>query len=511
MIMTLRKKVLIAGIVAIATTPAWAGYQQAQEAYRKQDYARSAALFYNAYNAPADKAEKAKSEWGLAESLNKLGLYYSASKYYSVIVRRGSDGSNPFFRMAMEQLGVINSRVSLGQSHIVQLFKAKIEPSDVPGPARGFYFYYLGVEAFSARALEKAGDYFEKVPSGSSYFLGAQFHLGVIANLSGQHSRAVSYFERVLSASRNEDDLQEMREMSIMNIARIYYETKRYAEAIGYYGQIPRDSENWLDAIWETSWAFFFMQKFNNTLGQIHTLHSPFFINRFYPESYILQSITFLRLCRYDQVKDSMKKFKDRYQPVFGEIKSMLSRYSGNPRGFFKLVYDYRTGNGKQYERVEEIIRKLSYTDSFKGAVDTIRFSDRETDQLERYQGVWSSSGLIGSLKDFLQQKKTAAITSSGRQMYELSTTYYQTLLDLSNQTKLIVAEMQLGKLASLRSKIRSSSVQERAEFIGGMQKLNIGQSLEYWPFEQEYWEDELGFYVYNMESKCKAEGDGDN
>ena len=84
-----------------------------------------------------------------------------------------------------------------------------------------------------------------------------------------------------------------------------------------------------------------------------------------------------------------------------------------------------------------------------------------------------------------------------------MGTTYYSQLLDLSNQTKLIVAEMQLGKLAKLRSKINVGQSYDKVQFIGGMQKLRIGQSLEYWPFEKEYWEDELGFYVYNMKSQC--------
>jgi hypothetical protein len=72
----------------------------------------------------------------------------------------------------------------------------------------------------------------------------------------------------------------------------------------------------------------------------------------------------------------------------------------------------------------------------------------------------------------------------------------------------LIVAEMQLGKLANLRSMIKVGDDERKVQFIGGMQKLNINQTLEYWPFEGEYWEDELGFYVYNMASKCTTKDD---
>ena len=54
-----------------------------------------------------------------------------------------------------------------------------------------------------------------------------------------------------------------------------------------------------------------------------------------------------------------------------------------------------------------------------------------------------------------------------------------------------------------LRNFIRKGKSSNKVQFIGGLQELNINQTLEYWPFEGEYWEDELGFYVYNLDSKC--------
>jgi tetratricopeptide (TPR) repeat protein len=492
-------------LVLLLPEQAFADYRRARALYAKRDYVEAADAYFKVYSKPKNLVEKRKSEWGLAESLQKIGLLYSSSKYYSIIVRRGRRSSNPFFRSAMEELGRINAELSLGQSHIVQLFKAKVRASDVPGPARGFYFYYKGVEAFARERYELAENYFRKVPSSSSYYLGAAFHLGVITNLAGRHSRAVTYFEKVLAGSRGRRQYQEIREMALLNIARVNYELKRFTQAIAYYGQIPRSSDNWLDALWEASWAFFFMQKFNNTLGNIHTLHSPFFENRFYPESYILQAITFLRLCRFSQVKESMRQFKRRYSPVYGDVKAMLNRYRGDPKGFYKLVYDYKRGRLPRFRKAEEIIKKLSLIDAFKGARDTIRFADREIDKLRRFRG-WRESGLLSTLGSFLKSKKSAAVSNAGRRMFREGATYYRHLLDLSNQTKLIVAEMQLGKLQKLRSLINVGQEDDKVQFIGGLQKLKINETLEYWPFEGEYWEDELGFYVFNMESRCEGE-----
>ncbi len=490
--------------LACSSRSAVANYAAAQQAFAKRDYIRSASAYFQSYSYPKSRSEKVNAEWGLAESLKSVGLLYSASKFYSLMVRRGPKRSNPYFRKALEELGRINSTINLGQSHIVQLFKTKISPSNVPGVARGFYFYYLGVEAFSKRKFEQAQRYFNRVPSGSSYSIGAQFHLGVVANLSGKHSRAINHFERVISSVSRSSRWRELREAAVMNIARVHYETRRYRQAIRFYRQIPRDSDSWLDALWEASWAFFIMQNHNATLGNIHTIHSPFFLDRFYPESFILQAITFLRLCRYDEVKKSLRSFRFRYKGVFSDVKSMLSRYDGNYKGFFRLVYSYRVGDLNRYRNAWSILDKLSRTDNYKEAGDTIRFADRELSRLSKFRRYWRSSGLEGELGSFLSSKKSAAQIDAGRRLYNKGASYYSYLKELSDQTGLIQAEMLEGKLDVLRKKIKVNNPNnKKVQFIGGMEELSVAQRYEYWPFVQEYWEDELGYYVYNIGSRC--------
>ncbi|MEY2987598.1 MAG: hypothetical protein RJB13_1119, partial [Pseudomonadota bacterium] len=43
----------------------------------------------------------------------------------------------------------------------------------------------------------------------------------------------------------------------------------------------------------------------------------------------------------------------------------------------------------------------------------------------------------------------------------------------------------------------------DSSEWGEGMKELDLKRQLEFWPFEQEYWEDELGAYVYNIDSRC--------
>lgn len=487
---------------------ALANLQNISALYSRGDYPAAASASFQLYSSSRNAQEKLNAGFFLARALQALDLPYSASRFYGAIVRQGPV-NNPFFRQAFEQLGIINSTVSLGQAQIVQLVSGRnggpMNPEYIPGAARGFYFYYQGVENFDDRKYEAATREFRAVPGGSPYYLRAQFHLGVISNLQGRHSQAISYFSGVASGARRDDEGEHLRDAAIMNIARVEYETKRFVEALQQYGRIGRDSDLWLDAQFEGSWAYFMIQKHNSALGSLHTVLAPFFENRFYPESYILQSITFLRLCRFDETKAALERFRDRYQPLFGELKKLINDYGENHRGFYKLVYDFRAGSLTRFKEAWPIFDSLSRTDAFREGAISVRNSDSELARLSRFGGKWASSGLQEELRNFLGKKKAVASDEAGRRLYQKLSDQRDYLKDLSRQTEFINAEMLLNRVDALRASLQVSTAEKRINFIGGFQILNIGQELEYWPFQGEYWEDELGYYVYNIDSSCSA------
>ena len=88
-------------------------------------------------------------------------------------------------------------------------------------------------------------------------------------------------------------------------------------------------------------------------------------------------------------------------------------------------------------------------------------------------------------------------------------------LNELYEQVKLIEAELMVGEVSEMRDKISGKTKSSKDTFIGGMQEIKLGQRLEYWPVSKvreaedfpdryEWWEDELGFYVYNLTTQCK-------
>ena len=492
--------VILAFGALIHPEPAQANLAKAQSLFKNKRFMAAAPEYFKAYSYPKSAQEKSAAIYGLARALEKSGLRYSASKYYSLVFLQGSQ--HPNFRNAMSALGRIDTRVGLGRSHAIQLFSQKISPSSISGAARGFYFYYQGLEAFSDGRYRDASKNFSRVNAASSYYHKAQFHLGVVTTLSGNHARAIKYFQTASTGSIT------LRTQSILNMARVHYERRQYRKAFRQYSNIQRDNEYWLDTIFESAWAFFILKKHNNVLGNIHTMHSPFFVDRFYPESYILQAITFLRLCRFPQVKQSQRAFRAKYKPINVALRRLISEYRSRPREFFDIVKSYKDGSLNRYQKAWPIINSLARTNVFKSSFATVRKSDQELSRLSSTPTTWRNVGLEDELSTFLTKKREAAMLTGGTYLIETALESHQYLKELSSQTDFIQLEMNLGKIDKLREKLKvvASREEERTNFIGGLQELKVGQKLEYWPFQGEYWEDELGGYVYNIDSRCTAQ-----
>jgi hypothetical protein len=505
---------LALGLALPARALAQNAYAEAQRTFQARDYVSSARLFYS-LSIASQGDTRSKAEFGLAESLKKAGFPYGGAFFYSRIVAQGA--KNDFFRFAIDNLGDANSRTPLGRAAISGIFAGKIDPLQVPPGARGFYFFFKGLEAFDEggasaasgaggggtgmQAVARARSEFERVPSGNPYYPRAQYYLGVISAVLKDSDGALGAFSRVIRTSSSDN----LRQLATLGLARVYYERKDYRRAFSYYSQIPRDSDMWLQTLFEGGWAFFMIQRHNNTLGNNHTIHSPFFENRFFPETYILNAITYLRLCRYQALRDQLRKFQERYKPTFADLNNLLKKYQGNPEAFYSAVARYRsTGRLGEYNAATEVIDAVSRSDAFKEAAIVVRGLEREAAQLRSQGARWEMSGLADVLRVSYENRRKATIRVAGEVLFAQAVQQFRYLRDLSDQTRLINLEMLSGRTDQLRARFNPEQQQNDGTSWGeGMKPLNLKSEIEYWPFEGEYWEDELGGYVYNIDSKC--------
>ena len=133
-------------------------------------------------------------------------------------------------------------------------------------------------------------------------------------------------------------------DLAWLSLARVYYTAANKVDdetgerevdgtllgaAVDAWSRIDTDSEYWLDALFEGSFAFFLADEFSRALGNIHTIFSPYFEDSYYPEALVLKSVVFFYNCQMENATAMVTKFHERYDPVQTELQRQARRVQG--------------------------------------------------------------------------------------------------------------------------------------------------------------------------------------
>lgn len=479
---------------------AFASLAKGSFALKKKKYSEAAFHYFNAIDSTSTKNKIANAELGLARAFVGLSWLASASYYLKRIIK-ASAGKGRLFELALEELYKLDVNHHLGYKEIATLLPKKFVVGKLNPHLASFVNFYVGKDLINRGRFKEAENLLKKVTQTSYYYKKALFHRGVALHFLGDSKAAIASFESLVSQSSSKQD-EWIRSQALLNIARVFYEKSDYFNSIKYYSQVKKNSELWLTAVFEGAWAFFLMKKPNNTLGNIHTLQSPFFSERYFPESNILQAVTLLRFCMFAKVKESLSIFKELYTKPLSEMNDLLKASRKNIEILPNLIAEIESGDLKEYPKLKAIFIELSNNDIVKMMVERNSLLNSESELINKTEPI-ASSPHKKRLNVIVKRAKKLAVRDYSGYLRERLNNHQNDLNKLHEQVKLIDVEMLLGQIDTLRRQLNFTSYAHKGNFIGGMQPLKIGQKLEYWPFDGEYWKDELGGYVYNLESHC--------
>ena len=130
---------------------------------------------------------------------------------------------------------------------------------------------------------------------------------------------------------------KNLRNLAALSLGRIYYEEKDFQRSVFFYRQVEKDSLHYYDALFEQAWPLFMFGKPNHALGALYSLQTPFFDNRYNPESSILKSIIYFWICHYDQSRNSLATFLDKHQRTSKVINTFAKKGALTPATAFKV------------------------------------------------------------------------------------------------------------------------------------------------------------------------------
>lgn len=353
-------------------------------------------------------------------------------------------------------------------------------------------------------AAEQGLNLIGQVDKESKFFPRARYLEGLLAFFDGQDTKAVAAFQdvvRVLNPRAGARLDPKLREMAFLSLARIHYGHKQFDKSVYYYDQIDRDSENWLTALFEASWAYYRRGDFEKALGNLLTLHSPFFEREYFPESQMVKAIIYFEACRYAETRDIVDRFIDRFTAVMKAI-DKIAQSQDAPELLYERIAQLQKEAALNQDDVTSRVVSLALNDS------DIRTARKVVLQVNEQLELWrksSESFRQSRLGEDLNTELKDGLAARTREAGEITRRKFEAelyaLKGLLAQALRIKIEVARSERDSIEKKMRNEATGD--ELVPATARTVVDDEHVYWPYEGEYWRDELGTYELDF-TQCR-------
>ncbi|RME22760.1 MAG: hypothetical protein D6806_12425, partial [Deltaproteobacteria bacterium] len=380
-------------------------------------------------------------------------------------------------------------------------FGLDLETEEKPGPAE------LPTDAIGF--LSKAKALLIQVSEKSKFYPRAKYLEGIILYKQGNHQDAVEAFKsvvRILHPKRGKFRDDELREKAFFQLARIHYEYKQFRYALFYYDHITPDSEAWLEALFEASWAWFRLGKYQKTLGNLITLDSPFFRDEYFPEGLVLKAVTYYENCRYPESNQIVKEFKERFEPLHDALDRLLKKAKTPETAYRKLLAIQKAPPSGEAGRMLRRILKLALSDKdLKLLNSSVLEIDRELRRIARAGSSFTDSKIGKRLVMFLNERRRELVKRAGQLTQNRLQREKRYLAGLLAQAIRIKVENDTAELEVLK-RVQAGEMDLGPILLPYEWSAAVDDEKLYWPYQGEFWRDELGTYEYTLTWGCRKQ-----
>ena len=374
--------------------------------------------------------------------------------------------------------------------------------------------YLLGRARYGAGRFGEAVHLLSEVPEDSPHALEARFFEGIAHVRRRRAQPALAAFRGVIEAveagrTGGNDEPERMRDLAWMSVARLYYSlamqlpARRNAEAsellghaIAAWRNIPLSSEHWLDSFFEETWALYVAGQPARALGHVHALESPYFRARAEPEALVVRAMIQFEHCQWDAVEHGLSQFHARFDPRLDAAERAL-RMAARNEDAFRMLVAVRARNSRVPGAARPAIRAAFDDRALLRHLEDVRALDRERRRLERIgEGVLETSLYTRVAADHAVLR-SLAVERTG----ELARARIARLVEALRERMTQMDTIELELSTQRRMELERPNPAPMEPPTGG--RIVAVQGDQVWPWDGEWWRDELPFYLQEIDNRC--------
>jgi hypothetical protein len=435
--------------------------------FQDQNYREACPYFYQYVSTYSpDVADYEWAEFFLGVSLKKLGYSHAASE---ILARLVSRKPNPrIVEYSLEIFESMSRTQVIDNDLVIYQTVCDHEFGYAKGDLADFIHYYQGIYDWEHGLFAWGDDHFAKIKPGTYYFYKFLNQKALLKIYQNRIDEAVPLLKQILSSSCTDENLKDDVRKTL---ARLLYEQGRFKESDLLYQTIEENILAQSQNLMERAWAHYRIGDPEKAMGLLYAFEAPSFQNSLTPEYYMLKSFIYKDVCHYQSALSVVEEFKGHYGKALSGI-YQRSKISENNDLLLLLL------NKRNIKQTWDFLQLLE-----KEKAGCEEFKREGSDEFYQY---------LDKIYAFQIAESTSVLQSQIESEYEK---YANDLLQYEEEAHLMAYEIGLDMYQRVNQYHYSDEQKSDKD---------ASQGIVVYPFQGEFWNDELADLKVVLPNKCK-------
>lgn len=327
---------------------------------------------------------------------------------------------------------------------------------------------------------------------------------GAVSSSLNDHKEAETQFKDCIRTSESrmgrvesitqKRQLQVNRDYCIAGIARVQFSQNNFSQAELAYLDVAKDSFVWPEILFEEAWTSYYLKNYNRTLGKLVSYKAPVFDFIFKPEIEVLRALTYMKMCLYDDAKDTVDGFYNELLGPSRDLRSFLLKRGKDYRYYYNLMADYEGNKPSPLPIVDNVLKTVQKDAAFLEMKSALTSAIAEFNLLTKKPASSMNANLTKNVKTLVDEYRTALGAYVRAGLVSKYSELYSAFQGMSY--------IKLEVLAQRKERLyRSDAAPGKKR--GDVKYIDRNDKQYFWNFNGEFWADELGDYVFALRSEC--------
>ena len=445
-------------------------FASALNEFHSEQFGSAAGDFYIFLTrAPGGTDNYGWAQYFMGECLYNLGYTYAAQVYYYLVAKTRSQPE-----VLVDTLSRLESITHTQVFDEELIYKDLVYDGDfgvLPPNLSSWVGYVQGKYDYRRNSVDWGERHFKVVDKDSPYMLETEYVRAVAAVRARRDTEALARFNGILKSPQ---DALEVKNRAQLAKARLQFEQNQYDEAIASYDQVTKVELSFEDAemLTEKAWSAYYKQDYAHALGLLHALRAPSYDAFFFPESYLLSALIYKDLCHYLAAKNMVRSFRFKFSRTLEQLKQRLPM-----------------------EHIDRIRRATAYEGELGHRSHLLQALRQERLNVASESG-WYRNGLQKHMRALYDSALKTHDRLWHEQFAREADVVSLRLLDTVEQMNILDYEISLDIYKPLDDRTLSLAPTPQL-------KLPDPGNHNYYEFDGEYWNEELGNYRFYITSRC--------